>query len=26
VHTCPECGTEDDVFLNLAPEHERSRG
>jgi hypothetical protein len=24
VHTCPECGTEDDVFLNLAPEHERS--
>jgi RNase P subunit RPR2 len=26
VHTCPECGTEDDVFLNLSPEHERSRG
>ena len=26
VHTCPECGTEDDVVLDLASEHERSRG
>jgi len=26
VHTCPRCGAENGVFLNLAPEHERSRG
>ena len=26
VHTCPECGTEDDVFLDLTSEHERFRG
>ncbi len=25
VHTCPECGAEDDVFLNLEPKHERTR-
>lgn len=25
VHTCPRCGAEDDVFLDLAPEHERNR-
>ncbi len=25
VHTCPVCGTEEDVFLDLAPEHERTR-
>jgi hypothetical protein len=26
VHTCPRCGAETDVFLNLAPAHEQSRG
>ena len=25
VHTCPSCGAEVDVFLDLAPGHERSR-
>ncbi len=25
VHTCPRCGAEDDVFLDLASEHERTR-
>jgi hypothetical protein len=25
VHACPECGAEDDVFLDLSPEHERTR-
>ena len=25
VHACPKCGAEDDVFLNLTPEHERSK-
>ncbi len=25
VHTCPWCGAEDDVFLNLEPEYERNR-
>jgi hypothetical protein len=26
VHTCPKCGTGDDVFLDLDTGHERSRG
>lgn len=25
VHTCPEYGAEDDVDIDLAPEHERTR-
>ncbi len=24
VHTCPRCGAEDVMFLDLAPEHERN--
>ncbi|REA02719.1 hypothetical protein DEQ92_13115 [Haloferax sp. Atlit-6N] len=25
MHACPECGAEEDVFLNLAPERGRTR-
>jgi hypothetical protein len=25
VHTCPECTAEDDVFLDLASEHEQAQ-